>query len=417
MNKLYNFIILFYTEIIRLAALFNPKAKQWIAGRKNQFDNIQKSIGINEKIIWFHCASLGEFEQGRPVIELVKKKLHGYKILLTFFSPSGYELQKEYKNADYIFYLPADTSYNAKKFIKIVNPKLVVFVKYEFWYNYINELYKNKIPLIVISSIFRPQQYFFRFYGKWFRNQLHKVTFFYVQNKASAQLLNSIGVLHNKVTGDTRFDRVTNILQDNTEIQGIKDFKDNYKLLIAGSSWPPDEDIILEIIKEHSDLKLIIAPHIIYKTHIQDIIEKFNMYHPVLYSHIKDADLSKNNVLIIDNIGLLSKLYRYADIAYVGGGFGAGIHNLSEAAVYGIPVVFGPNHKRFNEAIDLINIGGGFAFSTVKEAVNIFNLLLKDNKKRIIAGDKAAKYIIKNNGASTIIIDKIEGFLKTKNEL
>ncbi len=411
MSFIYNISILFYSLGIRIAAFFNHKARQWIEGRKTQFKKMKKTLQKHDKVIWFHCASLGEFEQGRPLMEAMRKTYPNYKILLTFFSPSGYELHKNFKDADFVFYLPSDTPSHAKLFIEIFNPRLAVFVKYEFWFNYINELYKNKIPLLIVSAIFRPQQHFFHFWGYWFRRRLQKVTFFYVQNHRSSELLNKIHIYHNEISGDTRFDRVCKISEEQNDIQGIQHFKNNNLLMVAGSTWPPDEDILLKVMQNQSfGVKLIIAPHVVGEGHISELLQKFQDFRPVLYSR-KEKIETNNIVLIINSIGLLSKLYRYADLAYIGGGFGAGIHNLLEAAVFGIPVLFGPNHKRFSEALDLIESGGGFSFSQPRKAVETCQLLLSDKTKRKLAGKAAAKYVAENKGATQIILNKIKEYL------
>ncbi len=411
MARVYNLFILLYTGSIRFWAHFNPKAKQWVEGRKGQFKRMKKALGKHDEVLWFHCASLGEFEQGRPIMEAVRKAYPHVKILLTFFSPSGYELRKEYQGADAIFYLPADTPSQAKKFIKIFQPKMAIFVKYEFWYNYINELYKNKIPLLMVSAIFRPRQHFFHFWGYWFRQQLQKISFFFVQNETSSQLLTSIGVYHHEIGGDTRFDRVSQIVDEKRAVDGIDRFKNGKPLLVAGSTWPPDEDILQLVLEKESGLQLVIAPHVVDEAHIEELLRKFGAFHPILYSKKEPICPGKNSVLIIDNMGLLSYLYRYADIAYVGGGFGVGIHNLPEAAVFGVPVLFGPNHKRFQEATDLLEKGGGFTFETGEQAVKLMHRLLSDDTLRRNAGKAAANYILKNRGATALILDKIKEYL------
>ncbi len=407
---LYNIGIHLYVFGIRIASLFNAKAKLWITGRRGQFERMKKAVHEHDRVIWFHCASLGEFEQAKPVIESVKKLYPDYKILLTVFSPSGYASAANYRHADMFFYLPSDKPANAKKFIKIFEPKLAVFVKYEFWFNYINELSKNKIPLLMISAIFRPGQYFFRRRGFWFRKQLKKVTWFFVQNETSSQLLGDAGIYHNEIAGDTRFDRVINIAENGGEVPGITEFKGDALLLVAGSTWPKDEEILAEMMHRHPEIKLIIAPHEIDKSRINEVVEKFSAYNPLLYSS-GNAHSGKSRVLIIDGMGILSRLYRYADVAYVGGGFGAGIHNLAEAAVYGVPVLFGPNHKQFREALDLLADGGGFTFSGKNAAMVISEKLFKDKSFRESAGEKAAAYIYRNKGATSRIVDKIKEYL------
>ncbi|MEE4258320.1 MAG: glycosyltransferase N-terminal domain-containing protein, partial [Bacteroidales bacterium] len=377
MRLFYNLFIFFYQEAIKIAALSgNEKAKKWVQGRKSVFTDLKNAIGKDDKIIWMHCASLGEFEQGRPLIEAIRKRYKDYKILLTFFSPSGYEVRKNYAHADFVFYLPMDTARNARKFIKLVQPRAVFFIKYEFWFNYINELYLRKIPLFMVSSIFRPSQHFFRFWGGWFRKQLRKVTFLFVQDDTSLELLESIKIYHAEMIGDTRFDRVIALSEEKKEFPLMETFADKKPLLIAGSTWPADEDKLLELIeKSNTPFKTIIAPHQVDREHIDQLKKKFQKYSPVLYSSAADGDLKNSRVMIIDGIGYLSYLYTYADITYIGGGFGAGIHNLLEAATYGKPVIFGPNHDKFKEAIELKNNGGGVVISGADELIHTCGLL------------------------------------------
>ncbi len=412
----YNIAVHLYVFAIRLASMANAKAKQWITGRSGQFARMKAVASKHDRIIWFHCASLGEFEQAKPVIEAVKNLYPGYKILLTVFSPSAIEQAKRYPFADLVFFLPSDKAANAKKFVNIFRPKLAVFVKYEFWYNYINELYKRKIPLIMISAIFRPGQYFFKHYGGWFRGQLNKVTCFFVQNESSSRLLEKAGIHHYEIAGDTRFDRVISIAEQGSAVPGIKSFKGDALLLVAGSTWPADEEVLLSIMKQNPGLKTIIAPHEIHPERIREIKERFSAFRPLPYSTYEKESSKTGDVLIIDSIGLLSRLYRYADAAYVGGGFGAGIHNLAEAAVYGVPVMFGPNHKRFREATELLETGGGFTFSNRKEAVEIAHKLFNDPLFREAAGKKAADYIYKNKGATQSVVEKIKEYLVVGSE-
>ncbi len=407
----YNFFIYGYAFLIRMAAPFNRQAQQWLAGRKNGFSLMEKSVGENENIVWFHCASLGEFEQGRPVMEAFKEAFPGYKILLTFFSPSGYELRKNYPGADYIFYLPIDKPKNARRFIRIFRPKLAVFIKYEYWYNYIKELSKNKIPLFFISAIFRQNQYFFRYGGNWFRNQLQKVTWFQVQEETSSELLNSIGVFHNQVGGDTRFDRVLSVVHEPVSLPVIENFANDADLLICGSTWPPDEDILIDYLTHEDGVKMILAPHKIDADHITEIQGKFKVFNPVLYSETAGTVPDNSRVLIINTLGLLSQLYRYGRLAYVGGGFGVGIHNLPEAAVYGIPVIFGPNYHRFREARDLLANGGGFTISDKKSFRQTAGTLLRDAGKYQQASKVAAAYVQKQAGATFKAMEKIKEYL------
>ncbi len=409
----YNLFIFFYQEAIKIAALSgNEKAKKWVQGRKSVFTDLKNAIGKDDKIIWMHCASLGEFEQGRPLIEAIRKRYKDYKILLTFFSPSGYEVRKNYAHADFVFYLPMDTARNARKFIKLVQPRAVFFIKYEFWFNYINELYLRKIPLFMVSSIFRPSQHFFRFWGGWFRKQLRKVTFLFVQDDTSLELLESIKIYHAEMIGDTRFDRVIALSEEKKEFPLIKAFADDKPLLIAGSTWPADEDKLQELIVQlQIDFKLVIAPHQVDKEHMDQLMKKFKKFNPVLYSSAADGDLKNSRVLIIDGIGYLSYLYTYADITYIGGGFGAGIHNLLEAATYGKPVIFGPNHDKFKEAIELKSNGGGVVISGADELILTCGLLFNDQQKRTASGNAAKNYVLENAGATEKVMDKANEFL------
>ncbi len=395
-----------------MAALFNAKASQWVKGRKHIFQKLNDSIDKNDEIIWFHVASLGEFEQGRPLMEAVKQNFPRHKILLTFFSPSGYEIKKDYSGADYIFYLPIDTKANAAKFVATVKPKMAVFVKYEFWFNYINELYKNKIPLLMVSVIFRPSQHFFKFYGGWFRRQLKKITWLYVQNNQSVKLLNSINIHHTEKSGDTRFDRVKTLADEPYYLTAVEQFKGNNLLLTAGSTWPPDEDILKFLLNNTKvPFKLIVAPHVVSNAHINELINKFKAWNPVLYTNAEKAIPTGTKVMILNTTGMLSHVYRYADISYVGGGFGVGIHNLLEPATYGIPVVFGPNYSKFQEANDIIKQETGFSISKKEEALKIISTLLSDDTLRITIGNKLKNYIDDNAGATDIILHKIKEFI------
>jgi len=413
MRLFYNLFIFFYQEAIKIAALSgNEKAKLWVRGRKSVFTDIENTTGKDDRIIWVHCASLGEFEQGRPLIETIRKRYKDYKILLTFFSPSGYEVRKNYAHADYIFYLPMDTARNARKFIRLVQPRMVFFIKYEFWFNYISELYLRKIPLFMVSSIFRPSQHFFRFWGGWFRKQLRKVTFLFVQDDASLELLESIKIYHADMIGDTRFDRVIALSEEKKEFPLIEAFADEKPLLIAGSTWPADEDKLRVLLEKLSvDFKTVIAPHQVDREHIGQLKKKFQKHDPVLYSKASNADLKNSHVLIIDGIGYLSYLYAYADITYIGGGFGAGIHNLLEAATYGKPVIFGPNHDKFKEAIELKSNSGGFVVSGTDDLIHTYELLFSDQQKRTTSGNAAKNYVLENAGATEKVMDKANEYL------
>ncbi len=415
MRLIYNIFIYAYRLGIGIAAIFNAKASLWLKGRKSLLKRIADAVNPDDKIIWFHCASLGEFEQGRPIIERIKTKHPEIKIFLTFFSPSGYEIRKNYQYADYIFYLPYDSPRNAKKLIEIVKPQMAIFVKYEFWFNYFIALKKKNIPLYLVSGVFRKDQHFFKSWAYWQRNQLKNFDFFFLQDENSASLLSSIGFNNNMVTGDTRFDRVSEIVNQKIDLPIIEKFTSGKPVLCAGSSWPPDEDIILSYLDSQNsestkDLKLIIAPHDISTKHIDELLKKFKDYKPLLYSKLKpnSEKLSNSKILIINSIGLLNKLYRFADIAYIGGGFGIAIHNLLEPAVYGIPVIFGPNHKNFREAIELAESQGGFPINSKVDFKNIMNKLLNEKDFYEMYSKAAGEYIRKNTGSSDMVLKKLE---------
>jgi len=405
---LYNIGTQFYFFFIRIASFFNQKARFWVNGRKNLLNNIEAILPENERRIWIHCASLGEFEQGRPVIERLKSLNQGIKIVLTFFSPSGFEVRKNFKGADYIFYLPQDTKTNAKKFISLINPKYVIFVKYEFWVHYINELKSREIPLYLISANFRKGQLFFRWYGGFYRSILHKITHLFVQNENSLELLIEIGITNVTISGDTRFDRVVDIAAQTKDIPLVSLFKQNKKILIGGSTWNKDNELIVDLINSESlkDTKFIIAPHEIHEKDIEELINSIKIK-SIRYSEANENNIIEAMVLIIDNIGLLSSLYRYADIAYIGGGFGKGIHNTLEAATFGMPVLFGPNYKKFREAIDLVKLGAAFPVNSSKELTDIVNDLFIDQNKLNHLSEIAKNYVNNNKGATDIIIDKI----------
>ena len=410
---LYTIFLLAFRLGIKIAAIKNTKAKQWLEGRKNIFRKLEQSLSRQEKIIWFHCASLGEFEQGRPVIEKLKTGYPGYKILITFFSPSGYEVRKNYELADYIFYLPMDSDSNAERFLNIVHPSLIVFVKYEFWYYYFKNIGQRKIPFLVISSVFRQDQPFFRWYGTLYRKMLDSFTYMFVQDKQSEQLLATIGFKESvSIAGDTRFDRVAEIAGKFSPIPAIENFCRDSKVIIAGSTWPEDEKMLQNLFTGINDpsIKLIIAPHEISKEHLGEIQKLFPS--AIFYSQLSvpHSPLSTHNSpLIIDSIGILSRLYKYAFITYIDGGFTRdGIHNILEAAVYGKPVVFGPNYKKYREAIELIEAGGAKSFSDAGELKQITYTLLNDKKEYDQQCISAEEYVRKNAGATRKILDYIQ---------
>lgn len=399
MLLLYTLGIKLYSLIIWLLSPFNQKAKLFFQGRKHIFEKISAVIDPNEKHIWFHFASLGEFEQGRPVLEKLKSIYPNKKIVITFFSPSGYEIRKNYALAEAVFYLPVDSPSNARKFIACINPEMVIFTKYEFWHYYFNALYQKNIPLYLISGIFRENQIFFKSYGGFYKNLLKKVTYFFVQNQESVDLLKSIQITNVQLSGDTRFDRVYENAQQPKKIEQVENFIQNKKVFIAGSTWPEDEKLLVHLAEQYPDWKIIIAPHEIGKAHIQEIESLFP-------KALKLSTFTKDNssqILIIDNIGMLSSLYQYAQIAYIGGGFGAGIHNTLEAVAFGLPVIFGPKYQKFQEAKDLITIGIAQSVNNETELLNSFNYF--NEHPEINA--QAKSYIEKKKGSTDMILNYI----------
>jgi 3-deoxy-D-manno-octulosonic-acid transferase len=392
--------------LLVVVSWFNPKARFWIRGRKGLFKKLKQEISPNEKIAWFHCASLGEFEQGRPLIEAFKEKHKQYKILLTFFSPSGFEIRKNYEGADYIYYLPLDTPKNAKRFLNIVNPSVVFFIKYEFWYSFIKEIGKREIPLYMVSGIFRKNQRFFKKQAFKSQKMLGVFTHFFVQNEESAYLLKSISIHNVSITGDTRFDRVYTIAKNSKDLPLIEKFKGNKHLLIAGSTWKQDEDLISKYINEsEGKMKYIIAPHEIHSENIERIVRSINTGINVLkYSEANNENISNAQVLIIDNIGLLSSLYKYGDLAYIGGGFGKGIHNTLEAATFGMPLFFGPNYLKFKEAADMIVAGGAFSiteFDVLKDKIDFY---ISHPDEIASTGQITSNYVGNKQGATKKIL-------------
>lgn len=374
-------------------------------GRTGIFERLKAAIGENKNLlVWIHCASLGEFEQGRPIIESLKKQNPSLKILLTFFSPSGYEVRKNYAYADYIFYLPWDTARNAKEFINITTPSLAIFIKYEFWHNYTCELKKNGIPIISASSIFRPDQIFFKWYGSFFRSILKKFTHFFVQTQQSIELLRQIEITQTTLAGDTRFDRVFEVTQQATEIEIARTFKANEKTMVVGSLWPEDLEALAPLINEYrQSLKFILAPHEISERFITQIEQSLNVK-TIRYSQATE-NLEAYTVLIIDNIGMLSKLYRYGEFAYIGGAFGTGLHNILEAACYGVPIFFGnKNYQKFQEANELIMRGGAFAIGDYTDLKRNFELLINRPESFLLACEVTQSYVKENLGATTKIV-------------
>ncbi len=409
-SMLYNIFINIYPLAIKIAALFNNKASDWVKGRKGIFEALQASIKKEDNIIWMHCASLGEFEQGRPVLEKLNLiKNPGQKILLTFFSPSGYEVQKNYDGADYVFYLPMDSKEHSRRFFDVVQPTLILFVKYEFWYYYFKEAQTRKIPLLLVSAIFRKDQPFFKWYGGTYKKMLRSITHFFVQNKASVQLLSQLGY-NNEVTisGDTRFDRVLKIASQFKEIDLVKTFCSNSKVVVAGSTWTEDDKELDHFANTNPAIKFIIAPHNIGKDRIDECLHLYK--NALTYSALSNGGNAEGkNTLIIDNIGMLSTLYGYADVCYVGGGFGAdGVHNVLEPAVYGKPVVFGPEYEKFDEAEGLLDAGGALSVDNALELDGTLGKLLRDDEKRKHAGEQARIFVNQQAGATDKVITYIQ---------
>ena len=408
MRFLYDLGISIYSLLIWILAPFNAKAKLLVIGRKGLLKQIEQTVEQGQEYIWFHFASLGEFEQGRSVMEQIKQRFPSEKIIVTFFSPSGYEIRKNTPLADFVFYLPADTSKNARKFLDILNPKFAIFTKYEYWYHYFNELNKRNIRLLMISAIFREDQIFFKQYGGFFRSILKKVSYFFTQNNESVNMLKWIGITKAGLAGDTRFDRVVELPKQHKEILPALHFSKDSNVLVAGSTWPEDEILLKELLEKHKDLKAIIAPHEIHDDHINALQKMFpNAMLFSKYDTYTDQQKTVSRELIIDNIGMLSSLYHYGRIAYIGGGFGAGIHNTLEAATYGMPVIFGPKYEKFQEAIDLLELGAGFSISKYQELEEVFTALQQSDK--LLKSSLAAKnYVQQRSGATQIIMKYLE---------
>lgn len=408
MTLLYNIAMLIYQSFIWLASKFNNnKATLFLSGRENVFALLEQKRLPGEHYVWFHAASLGEFEQGRPIMESLKNSHPEYKILLTFFSPSGYEVRKDYQGADIICYLPMDMSWNVKRFLDIVQPDCAIFIKYEFWMNYLLELKKRQIKTYIVSAIFRESQLFFRSYGGFYRRLLKSFTHLFVQNDESVRLLHSIGLDNVTKVGDTRFDRVADIAAKSKDLPIVQAFKSDAKVLIAGSSWPNDENILLPYFNQNFPLKLIIAPHEIDEEHLQSIISQLKRPY-IRYSQATIENVKEADCLIIDCFGLLSSIYRYGEIAYIGGGFGVGIHNILEAAVYGIPVIFGPNFRKFQEAVDLQQKGGAFVIENYESFSQIMSEFLEENSSLYSSACKVSNdYSQANKGATSKVVNAI----------
>ncbi|MCL2098511.1 MAG: 3-deoxy-D-manno-octulosonic acid transferase [Bacteroidales bacterium] len=413
LSFLYNMAMWLFAVGVRIAALFNPKARLFVGGRKQQFRRLREKIPADALIAWFHCASLGEFEQGRPLMEAYRRKYPQHKILLSFFSPSGYEVRKNYEGADYVCYLPVDTPRNARRFLKTVRPRVAVFIKYEFWHNYLYRLKKQQIPTYIVSAIFRPSQVFFKWYGGFFRNMLKVFSRLFVQDEVSANLLKKINIKQVEIAGDTRFDRVWAHTRQPTDLPILQAFTEKALTLVVGSSWASDEERLAEAMKVLPDnVQMIIAPHEVHEEHIAHIERLFEQYKPLRYTKTINTEkitlnsqlsiLNSSRVLIIDAIGLLLSAYSYGQIAYVGGGFDAdnGVHNTIEPAAYGLPVVFGPVYQKYAEAVDLAKNGGGKSVKDTAELIACLQEWTLDPEKRQRAGQISLAYVETSRGAT-----------------
>lgn len=404
---LYNLGIYIYSLLIHLIAPFSRKPRKMMKGHWVVYELLRQQKEKDAKYIWFHAASLGEFEQGRPLIERIRERYPEYKILLTFFSPSGYEVRKNYQGADIVCYLPMDKPRNVSKFLDIIQPCMAFFIKYEFWKNYLDELHKRQIPVYSVSSIFRRDQVFFKWYGGLYRKVLLDFDQLFVQNETSKRFLSKIGIDQVTVVGDTRFDRVLEIRQEAKDLPLVEAFKGDSLTIIAGSSWTPDEDLFIEYFNTHPEIKLVIAAHVIDENHLVEIISKLKRPY-VRYSKANEKNIRNADCLIIDGFGLLSSIYRYGEIAYIGGGFGVGIHNILEAAVYGIPVIFGPKYHKFMEARELIEEKGAFSITNYEELSQLLDRMISDKKFLNESGSNAGNYVTRNLGASERILSQIK---------
>ena len=400
--------MLLASQIVKLLALFSPKIKLFVEGRKTVFQTLESKINSSDKTIWFHAASLGEFEQGLPVMEKIKDQFPNHKIIVTFFSPSGYEVRKNNTTADTTVYLPLDTKSNAQKFLNRVHPDLVFFIKYEYWPNYLNELKKRNIKTYLISGIFRENQAFFKWYGGFYRNALKAFDYFFVQNENSKLLLQKLGFNNVKISGDTRFDRVVSILERDNSLDFIGQFKNNTTTIVIGSSWPKDESLLMNYInKTNEKVKFIIAPHNINAEQIQELKNSISKK-VILFSEKGNIDLSDYDVLIVDTIGILTKIYSYADIAYVGGGYGnPGVHNILEPATFGIPIIVGPNFSHFAEAVALVHQEGCVSITNQNELNDTFSNLISNEDIRHEKGHICSTFVQMNKGATAVILKHI----------
>ena len=406
MRGLYTIGIWFYGLGIRIAALFNEKARQWVRGRKGIFAELERTFSGETYPVWVHCASLGEYEQAKPLIEKIKQEQPETKILTTFFSPSGYTQAVKKPLADYNFYLPLDSPCNARRFINIVQPKAAIFVKYEFWFNYMCELSQKSIPFYYISAIFRENQHFFKSYGRWFAKQLRQATHFFVQTEKSRELLENIGIKQVTVCGDTRFDRVITIASNVQPIDFMEDFRQDKKIIVAGSTWGPDEQLLAQLLQYFPEYKLVVAPHEINRT--PEVKQTFSAYKTTLYSSKEECDLVDAQVFIIDTVGILSRLYQYSSVSYIGGAFKTGLHNILEAAVYGKPLFFGPHYDHFNEAVQLVALKGAFPVNNTAEMQAVMEKFEHNPDYYTQTCDICQQFVADNSGAADIIFKTIE---------
>jgi 3-deoxy-D-manno-octulosonic-acid transferase len=405
---LYNLIVFVVAFLLKIVALFSPKIRLFVDGRKIVFTILKEKIKPSDKTIWFHAASLGEYEQGLPVIEKVKEKYPSHKIIVTFFSPSGYEVRKNNTVADVTLYLPLDTKYNAKQFLKLAHPEMVFFIKYEFWLNYLNELKKNNIPTYLVSGIFRDNQIFFKWYGGFYKKALDAFTYFFVQNESSKNKIESIGYKNVIISGDTRFDRVVAILERDNTLNFISEFKNNIPTIVIGSSWPKDEALLTEYINTTKEqVKFIIAPHNIKSDQIAALQNSITRK-TILFSEKEEKNLADYDIFIIDTVGILTQIYSYATIAYVGGGFGnPGVHNILEPATFGLPIVIGPNYSHFAEATELVHLGGCISITDTKELETVFNNLISSKDYLNKKGSICRSYVQNKKGATDKIMSTI----------
>lgn len=411
MYLLYNLVVHTAWTFLNLAALFNAKLRLFVDGRKSTFSILETNISKKDSVIWVHSASLGEFEQGLPVIEAIRSSFPSYKILVTFFSPSGYEVKKHTPVADLVTYLPLDSKKNVKRFLKLTHPKLAIFIKYEIWPNYLKGLNKEQIPTLLISALFKKEQIYFKWYGNFMRNSLKGFMHFFVQDKSSGDLLNSIGYRNVSISGDTRFDRVSQILERDNTLEFMSNFKQDQYCLVAGSTWPEDEGLLVPYINASNKfIKYVLAPHNIKEKHIENLVTSLTRK-TILYSQIGNIDLSDYEVLIVDTIGLLTKIYSYADVAYVGGGFATGLHNTLEPAVFGIPVIIGPQYEGFKEAQDLVGLQGVLSISNTTSLEETLNHLWEDSEYARKTGDICKEYVSDRKGATNDIMSYLDKLL------